>query len=258
MLNRKSILSLLPVLILFAIADSAAAVEPVEVRLEGHDQPVRGFLRQISDARYLLQGTDVYYELTADQIVSVDGNQTIPRSVRGSGRLVFSSFYEKLLPDGSVEFWDYTEATNDGSTFWTGTSWGAAAHEADEARHMTSYDVYGNELPMRLVPRDDGGFRVEVDFLVPVAPGERTGLIVKVLRKGAVRHEGDTWSYTYNGDFAEDRHLTRKIELPAGAELIDTYTGSRRVELGDRIILVSQRYYPAHTKDPVTVTFRLP
>jgi len=235
-----------------------AAAEPVEVQLKGHNEPLTGFLRQISDSRFLLQGDNVYHEFPGDQIVTINGEDDLPGSVLGSGRLIFSSFYEKILPDGDVEVWSHNEITNNLSWILTGTDWGAAAWEEEQVRTMKVYDNFSNELPVTIVPRDDGTFGVEVDFVVPVAPRESLGLTLKVIRKGAARLEGDTWKYTFNVDFNEDRYITRKIELPMGTEIQEIYSGCRRVKMEGRMILLSQRYYPAATADPLTVAYKLP
>ena len=149
------------------------------------------------------------------------------------------------------------EITNDKAWAVTGTDWGAAAWEEDQLRTIEVYDAFSNKLPVTIFPEDDGSFRVEVDFLVPVAPRESLGLTLKIIRKGAARLEDGVWKYTYNVDFNEDRYLTRKIELPAGANIQDVYAGCRRVKMENRIILLSQRYYPAATADPLTVEYRL-
>jgi hypothetical protein len=252
--------NLIKKLILLVIlgAGQVMAAEPVEVQLKGHGEPLTGYLRQISDSRFLLQGDNVYHEFPGNQIVTVNGMDDIPESVRGSGRLIFSSFYEKILPDGDVEVWSHNEITNNGAKILTGTDWGAAAWEEDEIRTMEVYDTFSNKLPVTIIPRGDGTFRVEVDFLVPVAPRESLGLTVKIIRKGAARLDGDTWKYTFNVDFNEDRYLTRKIELPVGAEIVKAYSGCQGVEVEARTILLSQRYYPAATADPLTVAYKLP
>ena len=239
-------------------AGAVGAAEPVEVLLKGHDAPLAGYLRQISDARFLLQGDEVYHEFPGNQIVTVDGKDDIPKSARGSGRLIFSSFYEKVLPGGDVEVWSHNEVTNDGVKILTGTDWGAAAWEEEQIRSMEVFDSFSNRLPVRIVPRGDGTFRVEVDFIVPVAPRESLGLTLKTIRMGAARLEDEVWSYTFNVDFNEDRYLTRKIELPPGAQIEDTYSGCQRLEMEGRAILLSQRYYPARTVDPLTVHYKLP
>lgn len=253
MFSRISIIGL----VLMLAAGAATAAGPVEVLLKGHDQPLTGFLRQISDSRFLLQGENVYHEFPGNQILTVDGKDDIPKSVEGDSRLIFSSFYEKILPSGDVEVWSHNQITNDGVLILTGTDWGAAAWEEEQIRSMEVYDSFNHQLPMMIVPQGDGTFRVEVDFVVPVAPRESLGLTLKTTRKGAVMQEGDSWSYTFNVGFNEDRYLTRKIELPYGAEIKETYPGSRGVEMDKRTILLSQRYYPAGTEDPLTVVFTM-
>lgn len=254
MLHRTLVLGLF----LMMAAGTVSAAEPVEILLKGHDEPLTGFLRQISDARFLLQGDNVYHEFPGDQIVTVNGREDVPESVRGDGRLIFSSFYEKVLPDGDVEVWSHNEITNDGVSILTGTDWGAAAWEEDRIRTMKVYDNFNNELPVTIKPTGDGSFRVEVYFLVPVAPRESLGLTVKTIRKGVAKLEGETWSYTFNLGFNEDRYLTRKIQLPVGAEILEMYSWCRRVDFEGGSILLSQRYYPAGTSDPLTIKYRLP
>ncbi|MEN8007291.1 MAG: hypothetical protein ABFS42_09775 [Candidatus Krumholzibacteriota bacterium] len=250
--------TLISCLAIVLVAGAAGAAEPVEVLLKGHDESLTGYLRQISDARFLLQGDNVYHEFPGNQIVTVDGSDDIPQSVRGNGRLIFSSFYEKILPGGDVEVWSHNQVTNDGVQVLTGTDWGAAAWEEEQIRTMEVYDSFNHKLPMMIVPRGDGGFTVKVDFIVPVAPRESLGLTLKTIRKGQARRTGDTWSYTFNIDFNEDRYMTRKIELPAGAEIEKTYAWCRKFDIEGRTILISQRYYPARTADPLTVVYKLP
>jgi hypothetical protein len=247
------------VLVMVLMASQAVAgADPVEVLLKGHDEPLTGFLRQISDSRFLLQGDNVYHEFPGDQILTVNGKDDIPGSVQGSGGLIFTSFYERIQPDGDVEAWSHNEITNDLSWAITGTDWGAAAWEEEQIRTMEVYDTFANKLPVTIVSNADGTFKVKVDFLVPVAPRESLGLTLKVIRKGAARQEGDIWKYTFNVDFNEDRYLTRKIELPAGAEIQETYSFCHEVKLAGLTILLSQRYYPANTNDPLTVVYKLP
>jgi hypothetical protein len=246
------------VLVLILSANLATATETVEVLLKGHEKTLFGYLRQISDSRFLLQGENVYHEFPGNQIITVNGKDDIPESVWNSGRLIFTSFYEKILPSGDVEVWSHNEIKNDKSWVLTGTDWGAAAWEEEQIRTMEVYDSFSNQLPVTIVPLGDGTFRVEVNFLVPVAPRESLGLTLKVIRKGAARQEGEVWKYTYNVDFNEDRYLTRKIELPFGAEIQEAYSGCRKIKVEKRNILWSQRYYPANTADPLTIVYKLP
>lgn len=248
---------LLSVILMFG-ASAAFAGEEVEILLKGHDDPLIGHLRQISHARYLLQGPNFYYEFPGNQIVTVNGGTDVPESARGSGRLIFSSFYEKVLPDGDVEIWSHNQITNDGIEVLTGTDWGAAAREADALKTLEVYDTFGNRLPVTITPKDDGTFLVGVDFIVPVAPKESLGLALKIVRKGAAQRSNGAWQYTFNVDFAEDRYLTRKIELPAGTSIEYLFDGCRKLVIGGRTFLLCQRYYPAGTADPQTVRYHVP
>lgn len=246
------------ILTLLLTAVQAAAIEPVSVLLKGHDEPIEGYLREVSHARYLLQGENVYYAFPADQIVTVDGGKQIPESAQGSGRLIYSTLYEKLLPGGDVEIWSRNEIRNDSALYLEGTDWGGAAWEKQELQTLEVYDNFAQRLPVQVIPRGDGSFRVEVTFLVPVAPGESMGLSVRKIRRGAAKLEDGQWTYTFNLDFNEDRYLTRKIELPHGAQDVHPYLGCWRFDEEDRLLLISQHYYPAHTREPLTVTWKMP
>ncbi|MCP4573585.1 MAG: hypothetical protein GY838_14600 [bacterium] len=243
--------------LLVALATTAPAAEPVTVVIEGHGSPLKGFLRSISDSRFLLQSEDAYYEFTRGQILSVDGSDAIPTAAYGERPLIWSSYYEVVGPGGEVEVHHQLEFTNRSSRFVTSTSWGVGDEEEEMHASMAAHDGWGNELEIEV--RTDGGRRQAVlRFAVPVAPGETSTFALSFVRRGAARRDGDIWSYTFNVDFPEDRYFIRKVALPAGAELVETYSGSRELEVGGRSLLVSQRYYPARTVDPLTVRYRLP
>jgi len=239
-------------------AGSAPATEPVTVQLSGIDHPLVGHLRQINDSRFLLQGEKQYYEFSGDQILTVDGRDEVPDSVRGTGRLIASSFYEKILPGGDVEVWSRNDVVNDTPRMLTSTSWGVADWELEQTQEKEIYDAYGNRLNLQVVPGVDGKHQAVVEFLVPVAPTETMGLVVKTLKRGASAIDGDTWRYTFNVDFSEDRTFLRKIELPNGATIRATYAGCRSLVHGGKVFLLSQRYYPANTVDPLTIEYTLP
>jgi len=255
MTTRTTILTALVLTV--ALATVAGAAEPVTVVIEGHGTPLTGYLRNINDSRFLLQSADAYYEFTRGQIVSVDGSDGIPVSAYGERPLVRSSFYEIVRPDGDVEVHYQIDFTNHSNQLLTSTEWGVAAHEEEMYGTMVAHDNWGNELKVELVTRDEGR-RAVLHFAVPVAPGEDCVFALGVIRADAAVRDDDVWSYTFNVDFPEDRYFYRKVALPVGAELVETYRGSRDLEVDGRSLLVSQRYYPAGTIDPLTVRYRLP
>lgn len=245
------------ILLISTLAVAAPATEHVSVLLKGHDQPIDGFLRNISDSRFLLQGEDVYYEFPQNQIVSVDGRADIPDHVYGQRRLIFSSFYEKILPNGDVEVWLRVDSKNTGSTMLTTTDWGVGPHELAEARERSVFDGFGNRLRLELVPAENGLYRQIAHLVVPIAPRETISLALKTVRQDAVRREGDDLVYKFNVGFSEDRYLFRKVELPAGAELQKAYHGCQGLVHDGRHILVSQHYYPAFAEEPLVIRFRM-
>lgn len=53
-------------------------------------------------------------------------------------------------------------------------------------------------------------------------------------------------------------NLTRKIELPHGARVVEAYRGCRPFDVEGRPLLISQHYYPAHTREPLVVRWTMP
>lgn len=236
----------------------AQADEIREIRIKGESKPLEGYLRRISESRYLVQTEDAYLEILGDMIQSVDGKPGVPEDPGDYELLIFATFYERIQPDGDVVIWTRNHVTNQSSKVMTSTRWGVAQHELQLHQEMEVYDSYGNRLEVTLTPWTEGRHRAEVKFMVPVAPGEEIDLSHRIIRHGAAKLEDGAWSYSFAGDFAEDRFLTRKVELPAGAEMIETLTDWQKLNYEGRTLLILRRYFPAKTVDLQTVAYSLP
>lgn len=254
MLTRKL---MIPVLFSLLGGLTSAAAAPVTVILEGHDQPVTGYLRNISTPRFLLQGEDDYLEFDGDAIVTVDGRDEIPASAYRDRPLVMSSHFEEIQAGGDVTAHYQITFTNRSQRVITSTEWGVAPHETDQYAGTVAHDSWGNRLTLEMVEKA-GKQRVVLHFVVPVVPGEASTFALTRLLSGGAERDGDGWSYRFNVDFPEDRYYFRKVALPAGAEVVSTYHGCKELEMDGRVLIVSQRYYPAGTVDPLTIRYRLP
>ncbi|MEZ4387053.1 MAG: hypothetical protein R3D98_05665 [Candidatus Krumholzibacteriia bacterium] len=245
-----------------ALATVAVAADPVSVLLKGHDQPLTGWLRQVSDSHFFLQGrgdgNEYTYEFPGNQIVSVDGEAGIPASVAGDGRLIEYDTYEVIRPDGDVEFWSQSGFQN-GANVLTELKFGAREDELPRFHAMEAFDKFGNRLEHRLEPRGDGFYYVVVTLAVPAGYRETVVLSLKTVHSGsAVKGADGTWSYTFNPDFPEDRVFNRKVRLPEGATLVDTTPSAAPWPGIQPPTLFWRRYYPKNTVEPMVITYRLP
>lgn len=261
MSNRNLLLTLMLIVaagMVFCLPGTAQAAEIRQIRINGESDPLTGYLRRISQARYLIQTEDAYLEILGDMIQSVDGKPGVPSDPSDDELLVFATFYEQIQPDGDVVIWTRNHVTNQSNKVMTSTRWGVAQHELQLHQEMEVYDSYGNRLELTLTPWTEGRHRAEVKFLVPVAPGEIIDLSQRIVRHGAAKLEDGAWSYSFAGDFAEDRFLTRKVELPAGAQMVETDTDWQKLDHEGRTLLILRRYFPARVVDRQVAAYRLP
>jgi hypothetical protein len=217
-----------------------------------------GAIREIEPSRYLVQTGDKLYEFTGAEIASVDGKPGIPESAAGG--LVQYESYEELTGDGDVVLYAHFSTVNRTRKAWTTIQWGAAPHEMAQMATLEAYDGYGNRLTHHLEPRPGSDIQsVIVDLAVPVAPGEPVNLTTRYLLRKRIQEKDGTLSYTFGGDFPDDRIYTRKLKLPPGATLISTSPAPvQTFDAGGSRYLVWRRYYPKGEVFPITVRYRMP
>ncbi len=256
----KDLMKMIVLLLLLVVlgGQEAMAARKVEVVLKGQAQPIVGYLREVGQTRYILQGEDQFFEFSSAELVSVNGQKSPVDEDLGQGKLVYTTRYEKILPSGDVEVWFNIEVDNTGSTMIESVTWGAGESEVTETRGQEVHDQFGNLIPTLVTPREGGGYKVEIRLPVPVAPMEHVSLNVMRLEKGAVKSSGaGQWRYTFNCDFPEDRFFVRKVELPDGVE-VEAPAGWWLNRVEGRVFLCSHFYFPARTVVPQVIEYRLP
>ncbi len=244
-------------MLLSGAAASGDDARPSSIRLTD-GRVLTGALREIEPSRYLVQTGDTLYEFTGGEIASVDGVPGVPESAAGG--LVQYASYEELTGDGDLVLYAHFSAVNRTRKAWTTVEWGAAPHEMEQVGTLKAYDGFGNALTHHLEPRPGSDVqRVIVDLAVPVAPGETVDLTTRYLLRNRVQKKGGVLSYTFGGDFPEDRIYTRKLKLPRGATVVSTDPAPVQTfdAMGCRY-LVWRRYYPKGEVFPITVSYRLP
>jgi hypothetical protein len=223
-------------------------------------QVLEGAVRQIQPSLYLVQTDDQLYEITGEEIETVDGKPGVSELPVSQERLLRYEGFEVVAPNGDVELWSRFQTTNESSQVWTYVEWGAAEWELEMYRTMEAYDKYGHRLQHRIEPRSTKGqYSVIVDLQVPLAPGESVDLATKYLEPGQAHREGDGFRLSFVGDFPDDRIYLRKVELPQGAEIEKVEPDATLTfQHEGHPIVVWRRYYPKGEKFPLTVVYRVP
>lgn len=187
-------------------------------------QVIRGRVRAVQECRYIVQGRgengeNLFYDVPGDQIATVDGSPDLP-GFDPADRVALRSMFEQVDADGAATTWVNVKGSNGGRKLLTVITWGVADWEVERTRDMRVVDAYGNTLEHRICWQDERRL-VCVVLAVPVAPRETYEINIAYRDPGRASLEGEVWTYSFAGDFAEDTYLMRKVLLPAGAELVD-------------------------------------
>ncbi len=249
---------------------SAATAEEHKVVLELKDGTTfRGEIRQVEPSVYVVQTPDEIAEITGAEmrkylVTRTEGEideiiAQIERAAVTGERILRYETFEVITHNGDVDFWSHTQSRNESSKVLTYIQWGAKERELDRYRTMTAFDKYGNRLTSRIEPREGTDlYNVIVDLAVPVLPGEKVDLAMRYVNKGFAKKDGDTFHFTFSGDFPEDRIYHRKVVLPAGAKIKSVEPKPwLQFEHDGRTVIVWHRYYPKFQELPLTVTYEL-
>jgi hypothetical protein len=257
--TRKIIMTMLAMLLCCAAAPLKAADTPTaEIKLRD-GKTLHGVLRQSRPSLYLVQTEGQLYEISAEEIASVDGQPGIPAQPEENP--LFNDLQRvQLRADGIVEMWTGEEITNNHDQILTYAMFGAKERELPVMRTMQAFDQFGNQLNVRIEPRAGTDlYNVFVDFAVPILPGETMRGSLRYVYPGRISCEGRKCTNQFWGDFPEDRLLTRRVELPVGAKLlkVEPEPNLQFEHLGQTVV-VWRRYYPARTEFPLVVEYELP
>ncbi|MFQ6032279.1 MAG: hypothetical protein ACE5K2_05090 [Candidatus Zixiibacteriota bacterium] len=257
-MKKLSFLTL--VLILCVSFNAYSQDQPIrEIVLENGER-LKGYIRPLDEGRFLIQTKDVYLEVTANQILQVDGSMNLTDLFRGDQRpLLTYRTYEELDSEGNLILYSHFTRKNSSDRIITELNWGKAPHELDSYQDERVYGQLGNELSMREVSRDDGGRQVFVDLKVPVLPGEEMSHSHRFTVKNYAKRENGMWIYRHNGDYPENRLVVKMVRLPQGAEIVNISPEPvRNFEHDGYRYVAWRRYYVKGEVIPLTIEYRLP
>jgi hypothetical protein len=245
------------VAVLIAGVAAAAPSGPLAIELQ-NGIVLRGVVRQIQPSLYLIQSDARLYEVSAGEIATVDGDDDVMKKLPKADRKLFRyETYEELQNDASVVSWDHFDVTNESGKVTTYLEWGAQQRELADAKASTTFDQFGQPLEQRIEPRPGSDiYDVYHDLRVPIVPGERIRFTTRYRYENRVAQENGHAVYRFGGDFPDDRIVTRKIALPAGAVLVRAEPEPLMTfEYEGRTIVVWRRYYPAGEVHQQTIVY---
>jgi len=230
-----------------------------EIILENGER-LEGYTRPLDEGKFLIQTKDVYLEVTANQILQVDGSPDLTELLKGNQiPLLTYRTYEELDSDGNLRYLSYFTRRNSSEEMITVINWGKAPHELTLYQDERIYDKFGNELSMREVSRDDGGRQVFVDLAVPILPGEEMSFCHQFTWKNYAKRKDGIWIYKHRGDYPENRLVVKMVRLPLGAEIVNISPEPvKNFEHNGYSYVVWRRYYVEGEIVPLTIEYKLP
>ena len=250
---------LLVTVLLLCIAASAAAAETVhKIELENGDV-LQGILVPASACTALVQTEDVCVEVPLERIRTLDGRSDLPMTLlREAPPLLRFETFEELLPNGDVVLHASFSRRNATPKTIQEIDWGVAPHELSMLRGWRVFDTLGNELPLRIEDRADGGKRVHAKLVRPILPGETVQFTDRIVQAGFVAQKDGLFHYRHRGDYPDDRLVTRMLRLPTGAQVVSvTPEPVQRLEIDGSPVVVWRRYFVAGEELPFDLTYRL-
>jgi hypothetical protein len=221
---------------------------------------LQGLVLPATECTWIVQTDDLCLELTAAQIARVDGKAGVATLVeRNASPLLRTETFDDVFPDGSVLLHSSFARFNDGTTRIDRIKWGLAPHELALIPHWQAFDEFGNELPIQVEKRENGRQMARARLVRPIVPGETLRFTSRIQYEDLVQRDGDVLRYEHQGDYPEDRLVTKMVRLPAGATIVSVSPEPvQRFEIEDRPYVLWRRYYVAGEKFPLQVRYGLP
>lgn len=254
---------LLPLLIVAALALAAGADDdPWTVTLRD-GTTLEGTLVRLLPSQYVLQTADGLLELTDDDI---DPRTFATRSRDDAApkqKLSVATHYEELHRDGTATLRLNLYSRHTGRTALTMYRFGLAPWEQRSIDQREIRDQYGTKLepqfdPPRQVWEEDWDRRVQVDvpLAVPVMPGELWSTTSIFTRSAHFQKTENGYLWQHWGDYAEDRVLTLKVQLPEGVTLQRTEpVATSTFEENGHTYVMWRQFYKKGERRPLSIYF---
>jgi hypothetical protein len=259
MMSALAVMVVLFMLVVLQRTGRSAGPDLHAVELKG-GKSVEGILMELHAGTYLIHAEGESFIVPVSEIRRVDGEAPVKPDLPVSDRVPrLQETYEDVTADGRITLHSTHHYENRSSKIIRKIKWGLAKHEFGHLATYKVVDVFGNDLPVTLksAKRFDGK-RITVDLARPILPGETLQLTTIYEEENGVRKEDDTWIYRIDGDYPDDRLVTRSVRLPAGAEILSISPEPlHQVNSGDRPLVVWRRYFLKGERIPWVIRYKL-
>jgi hypothetical protein len=259
MMSALAVMVVLFMLVVMQRTGLSAGPDLHAIELKG-GKSAEGILMELHAGTYLLRTEGESLILPAHEIRKVDGKAPAKLDLPVSDRVPrLQETYEDVSADGRITLHSTHSYENRGSKIIKLIKWGLAKHELGHLETYKVVDAFGNELPVEVKDaKSSDRKRVTVHLARPNLPGETLQLTTIYEEKEGVRKQDDMWVYRIDGDYPDDRLVTRSVRLPAGAEIVSVSPEPlHQVTSGDRPLVVWRRYFMKGERIPWLIRYKL-
>jgi len=214
-------------------------------------EKIEGTLVLISPARVLVQTDELFLELSATEIRSVDGKREFSGLANVCNEVCEATTVHQYNADGSMVSLEKSKEVNAsdqilGKLRYEHTCGDAITEEAREVfDQQEHFDTFGNLLPFTVEETLENGWVYSIEFPIPVAPGESYEITRKCKWSKWANREDDHWVAGHHISWRADTLYMLISILPSGAKLHSiTPQPLRQFDLGGKPIITWKRYMP--------------
>ncbi len=222
-------------------------------RLEGLIIPYR-------QGSYLVQSADQCLIIPQSEFSRVDDARVELHglSAEGDAPIEYETF-ETIGVSGEVDIHATMRWKNPHARVLNRVRWGYARHEFGYLESLRVRDSFGRELPIEIQDRGEDRKLVSVHLDRPALPGEEVVTTTSYREKSVTWRDGEEWVFRHTGDYPDNRLVTRTVQLPPGAAILEVDPEPLyRLETGERPLVMWRRYFLQGERIPWEIRYRLP
>jgi hypothetical protein len=188
-------------------------------------EKVTGMVVPISPAKVLVQTDEMCLELWETEIQSLDGKERFRNLIGTYDTTIHEeTMIHQYKEDGSMVSLHKMKHTNTsdrilGKLSFLHTSDGGMTKELEEHfNRQEHFDNFGHLLPITIEEKLENGWKYNLEFPIPVAPGEVYEITLKAMWPRWAHHEDDHWVTSHHILRSLESIYTVMFMLPEGAE----------------------------------------
>ena len=216
-------------------------------------EKVTGTVVPVFPAKVLVQTDEICLELSETEIQSLDGKKDFRNLIEPYDSSVREeTMIHQYNEDGSMVSLNKLKETNNsehilGKLRFLRASEGGITKEFEELFNQQEYfDSFGYQLPVTIEERLENGWKYNVEFPVPVAPGDVYEITLKDRWPKWAKYEDNHWHARHHIiQTAKATIYTQMFILPKGAKVSSvTPQPLRQFDFNGKPTIIWKRYMP--------------